>query len=287
MNALQLDGESLTQNAAIARSSNSHERARRQRQAAKMQAMGRQVAEVAHDLNNIFCAVLGFCDLTRNKLPEASSARENIDDALRAAARGRQLVEGILALSRRHGGVRAPVRIRDVVEEAIRLLEVTVGQRVGVHSLLYGADAMVIGDSTQIHRVVTNLCTNAAQAIQDEGVVTLALTRARIRKPRDLSHGRLEGGSYVQLAVSDTGAGIAPGAYARLFEPFFTTKKDRSGTGLGLALVRAIVEDLGGAINVATTLGEGSTFTIWLPVVSDREIASVAVRPRPRHAGVE
>jgi len=235
--------------------------------AAKMEAMGREAAAIAHDFNNILSGILAHCDLAHMELSEDSPGRQHVDQARRAAARGKQLVQGILAFGRGNHRTRAPVRIREVVEEALALLEPSVGPHAQVDRILDAADAAVIGDPTQLYQVVMNLCTNALQAIERQGVVTVMLTRVQIEKSLGLSHGTLANGNYVRLVVSDTGIGITPAAFQRLFEPFFTTKEAGKGTGLGLPLVQAIVADLGGAINVVTQPGNGSTFTVWLPAV--------------------
>jgi signal transduction histidine kinase len=161
------------------------------------------------------------------------------------------------------------VRVQAIVEEALALLAPSVGPEVRVERRLEAADAAVIADATQLHQAVMNVCTNAVQAIARGGVVTVALARMRVEKPLVLSHGTLESGAFVRLEVSDTGSGIAPAALERVFEPFFTTKGSGKGTGLGLTLVRAIVAELGGAIDIRTELGAGTTFTLCLPAADE------------------
>jgi CheY-like chemotaxis protein len=134
---------------------------------------------------------------------------------------------------------------------------------------LDAADTAVVGDATQLHQVTMNLCTNAMQAMKQGGVLTVILAREAVGERRVLSHGTLRAGRYVRLSVSDTGSGIPPAVLERMFDPFFTTKRVGDGTGLGLALVNGIVADLDGAIDVATELDVGSTFTIWLPAASE------------------
>src|SRR5262245_8204939 len=236
--------------------------------AAKMEAMGREAAPIAHGFNNIVTGMLAHCDLAHMELSEDSPVRQHVDQALRAAARGKRLVEGMLAFGRGNHRTRVPVRIREVVEEALALLGPAAGSRVRVDSILDAADAAVIGDATQLYQIVMNLCTNAVQAIERQGVVTVTLACERVEKSLALSHGTLANGNYVRLVVSDTGIGITPAAFERLFEPFFTTTEPGKGTGLGLSIVQAIVADLGGVIDVATQPGNGSTFTIWLPAIS-------------------
>jgi len=255
------------------------ERSRRLRQAAKMEAIGRVAAAIAHDFNNILGAILGHGDLAQLKVSKHSPGRRHVDEAMRAAARGKGLVERILAFSRREQNARAPVQVQAVVEEALALLGPSVGHEVRLEHALDAADAAVIGDATQLHQAVMNLCTNAIHAIEQHGVVTVRLARARVDRHLPLSHGTLATGDYVRLAVSDTGAGIPPAALERLFEPFFTTKGSGKGTGLGLSLVHAIVADLGGAIDVTTEVGVGTTFALWLPAASDAPAPQAEPQP--------
>src|SRR5438552_12838957 len=114
-----------------------------------------------------------------------------------------------------------------------------------------------------------NLCTNALQAMEHGGVLEVVLERTDVAQNRRLSHGALVPGDYVRLCVSDTGSGIPPQVLDRMFDPFFTTKGVGEGTGLGLSLVHGIVADLGGAIDVRTTLGRGTAYTIWLPTAGE------------------
>jgi predicted ATPase/signal transduction histidine kinase/ActR/RegA family two-component response regulator len=238
---------------------------RQLQQAAKMEAIGRLAGGIAHDFNNILGAILGYGELVQDNLGEGSAVRHQIDQVMHAGVRGKGLVDRILAFSRSGMGERVPVQVQSVVEETLELLSASLPARVRLERRLDAADVAVVGDATQFHQVVMNLCTNAVHAMKRAGVLTVVLERAAVGERRLLSHGTLSAGGYVRLLVSDTGGGIPPAVLKRVFEPFFTTKRVGDGTGLGLALVHGIVADFGGVIDVATQLDVGTTFTIWLP----------------------
>jgi CheY-like chemotaxis protein len=144
----------------------------------------------------------------------------------------------------------------------------------------------VIGDATYFHQVVMNLCTNAIQAMEHGGTLCVFLECVEVHESRALTRGLIHAGSYVRLTVRDTGVGIPPAVVERMFDPFYTTKGVGKGTGLGLSLVHGIVSDLGGAIEVASTAGEGTTFEIWLPVAGEADTPRIeAAPPLPRGNG--
>jgi nitrogen-specific signal transduction histidine kinase/ActR/RegA family two-component response regulator len=245
---------------------------RQLQQAAKMEAIGRLAGGIAHDFNNILGAILGYGELAQKHL-EGRAVRRHVDQVMHAGARGKGLVERILAFSRSGLAERAPVHVQAVVEETLELLAASLPSNVVLKKALDAGDAAVVGDATQLHQVAMNLCTNAVQAVEHGGAVTVVLDRVALPERRLLSHGTLAPASYVRLSVSDTGSGIPPAVLERMFDPFFTTKRVGDGTGLGLALVHGIVADFGGAVDVATQAGAGTTFTVWLP--------SAGETPRP------
>jgi signal transduction histidine kinase/CheY-like chemotaxis protein len=238
---------------------------RQLQQAAKMEAIGRLAGGIAHDFNNILGAILGFGELVQNNVGEGSAVRHQIDQVMHAGMRAKGLVDRILAFSRSGVGERVPVQVQSVVEETLELLAASLPADVRIETRLDAADLAVVGDATQFHQVVMNLCTNAVHAMKRAGVLTVLLERVAVGERRLLSHGTLSAGGYVRLVVSDTGSGIPPAVLKRMFDPFFTTKRVGDGTGLGLALVHGIVADFGGVIDVETQPGLGTTFTIWLP----------------------
>jgi predicted ATPase/signal transduction histidine kinase/CheY-like chemotaxis protein len=246
---------------------------RQLQQAAKMEAIGRLAGGIAHDFNNILGAILGYGELAQSNLPEGGVLRHQIDQVMHAGARGKGLVDRILAFSRSGVGERVPVAVQSIVEETLELLAASLPADVRLERRLDVSDAAVVGDATQFHQVVMNLCTNAVQAMERSGMLSVVLERVAVGERRLLSHGTLCAGDYVCLLVSDTGGGIPPAVLNRMFDPFFTTKRVGDGTGLGLALVQGIVTEFGGAIDVATRVGVGTTFTIWLP--------AAAQKPRP------
>jgi CheY-like chemotaxis protein len=145
---------------------------------------------------------------------------------------------------------------------------------------------VVIGDATQLHQVVMNLCSNAIQATSAGGTLRVALEAAELPTERTLSNGTLRPGHYVRLTVEDSGSGMDAATLSRIFEPFFTTKEIGRGTGLGLSLVYAIVGDAGGAIDVRSILDQGTTFTIYLPRARDALVTAEEVaNPLPRGNG--
>ncbi len=238
---------------------------RQLQQAAKMEAIGRLAGGIAHDFNNILGAILGFGELAQSNLGEGSAVRHQVDQVMHAGMRGKGLVDRILAFSRSGMGERVPVQVQSVVEETLELLAASLPADVRLERRLDAADLAVVGDATQFHQVVMNLCTNAVHAMERAGVLTVVLEHVTLGERRLTSHGTLCAGDYVRLLVSDTGGGIPPAVFKRMFDPFYTTKRVGDGTGLGLALVHGIVADFGGVIDVATQLGVGTTFTIWLP----------------------
>jgi signal transduction histidine kinase/ActR/RegA family two-component response regulator len=250
----------------LARREREREQMQRQlQQAAKMEAIGRLAGGIAHDFNNILGAILGYGELAQKNLGEGNAVRRHVDQMMQAGARGKGLVERILAFSRSGIGERVPVHLESVVEEALEILAASLPSSVRLNRQLKAGDAAVVGDPTQLHQVAMNLCTNALQAMEHGGVLTVMLDRVAVPERRLLSHGTLLPGPYVRLSVRDTGSGIPPAVLERMFDPFFTTKGIGEGTGLGLSLVHGIVADFGGAIDVTTQAGAGTTFTVWLP----------------------
>jgi PAS domain S-box-containing protein len=256
------------------------------RQSQKMEAMGTLAGGIAHDFNNILGAILGYGELAQSHSAEGTPTRRYLDNVMHAANRAKRLVERILGFSRSGLSQRAPVNIQGVVEETLELLAASLPPRIRLERALDCANAAVVGDATQLQQVAMNLFTNALQAIEGDGVLSVALDCVDVREPRSVTQGILSPVSYVRLSVSDTGRGIEPATLERIFDPFFTTKGVGEGTGLGLSVVHGIVADLGGAIEVETQVGRGSTFAIWLPVSAERVVHTRSTaRDLPRGDG--
>jgi signal transduction histidine kinase/CheY-like chemotaxis protein len=245
---------------------------RQRQQTAKMEALGRLAGGIAHDFNNLLGSILGYGELVQDELGDGGPVRRHIDQVMHAGARGKTLVDRILAFSRSGMGEREPQHVQSVVEETLQLLAASLPAAVRLEARLDAPETAVVGDATQLHQITMNLCTNAMQAMEQGGVLTVVLERVAVDVRRLLSHGPLPAGFYVRLAVSDTGSGIPPAVLERMFDPFFTTKRVGDGTGLGLALVNGIVADLGGAIDVETQIEVGSTFAIWLPATGEMPV---------------
>jgi PAS domain S-box-containing protein len=239
------------------------------RQSQKMEAMGTLAGGIAHDFNNVLGAILGYGELAQNHAPEASNLKRYINNIMHAASRAKALVEQVLVFSRSGVGARVAVNVQAVVAEAAELLSASLPPGIRLLKRFDAGNAAVLGDATELHQVVMNLCTNAVQAMGESGVLDIALGRRRVVQERPLSHGSLAPGEYVRLDVSDTGNGIPVEALDRIFDPFFTTKGVGKGTGLGLSLVHGIILDLGGAIDLKSTVGRGTVFTIWLPIAGE------------------
>jgi len=239
----------------------------RLQQTQRLEALGTLSGGIAHDFNNILGAILGFGEMAQQQAEAGSAMRRHIDRVMQAGARARLLVRRILDFSRSGIAERVPVNMQALVEEVIAMLTPTLPAGLRLDARLQSGSAAVVGDGTQLYQVVMNLCTNAVQAMGEQGVVSLRLDRVDIGHKRVLLHGDIAAGSYVRLDVGDSGPGIPPEVLQRMFDPFFTTKKVGEGTGLGLSVVHGIVADLGGAIDVVTGNGEPTVVSVWLPVL--------------------
>jgi PAS domain S-box-containing protein len=256
------------------------------RQAQKMEAMGTLAGGIAHDFNNILGAILGYGELAQQSSTPGTPIRRYVENVLHAAERAKALVDRILGFSRSGLGERAHVHIQSVIEETLELIAASLPANIRLEKALMGGDAALIGDSTHLHQVAMNLCTNAVHAMEHGGTLSVSLERVDLAAARSVSRGALSPGPYIRLVIKDTGVGIPPDVVDRIFDPFFTTRGVGKGTGLGLSLVHGIVTDLGGAIDITSTVGEGTSFAIWLPLATDvGKPAAEEVRELPRGHG--
>lgn len=184
-----------------------------------------------------------------------------------AGERAQDVTEQILAFGRRRDRQHHALRAEPAVAEAVDLMRASLRATLKVETRLAAADASMMGDSTELQQVVMNLGTNAAQAMNNRGVLKIDLDTTEAGEALTLSHGNLPAGRYIRLTVKDTGTGMARATMERMFEPFFTTKPAGQGTGLGLSTVHGIVVAHGGAVDVKSRLGEGTTFEIYFPQI--------------------
>ena len=240
------------------------------KQAQKMEAIGTLAGGIAHDFNNILSSVIGYTELALDNEERGSFQYNNLQEVLSAGNRAKDLVKQILTFSRQADQKQKPIQVKPLVKEALRMLRASIPSTVEVEQYVQ-SDALVMGDPTQIHQILMNLCTNAAHAMEDNGgLLTVSLLDVEPDSDFISRHPDLKPGPYIKLTVTDTGHGISPDVMEKIFDPFFTTKEKGKGTGLGLSVVHGIVLSHGGAIYVYSEPGKGSTFEVCLPVIENR-----------------
>jgi two-component system cell cycle sensor histidine kinase/response regulator CckA len=236
------------------------------RQSQKMEAIGSLAGGVAHDFNNLLTAILGYCDLALDELSPDSTAAGDVTEIRRAAFRAADLTHQLLAFSRRQVLKPLVFPLGMAAAQTEKILRRLIGEQI-VLDLVIAADTPdVCADPTQLEQVILNLAVNARDAMPRGGQLRISTGACVLHAPRTISGTALAVGRYATLAVADTGTGIPPEVRERLFEPFFTTKARGQGTGLGLATVYGVVQQSGGAIDVASEAGRGTTFTLYFPV---------------------
>jgi PAS domain S-box-containing protein len=257
------------------------------RQAQKMQSLGTLAGGIAHDFNNILLAISGNAKLAADDLPTDHQAQVSLAEIVKASARASGIVSQILTFSRSEETVHAPVDLREIIEEAANLMRAALPLKVSIRTRCAPAAPLVLGDAVQIHQVMLNLAANAAHSMSDSGgtididLEQLDLDDATEGPPNTLSPGR-----YYRIGVHDTGIGIRQEVIDRIFEPFFTTKPRGQGTGLGLSVVHGIIKAHGGAITVRSAPGAGSTFHVYLPVMSsEAQNGTAPLPPIPQGLG--
>jgi len=241
----------------------------------KMEAIGTLAGGIAHDFNNILGAMQGYVELSLDDLTEDSAVRDNLEQILSCIGRAAKLVKQILTFSRKdqQEEEKEPIQISSIIKEVLGMLRSSLPATIKISRKIHADSSMVLADSTQIHQVLVNLCTNASHAMQGaDGLLEVSLEDVNFESETRIGNEHLGSGNYVKISISDSGCGMEKEVMERIFEPFFTTKKVNEGTGLGLSVVHGIIKSHNGEITVSSTPGEGTTFDIFLPKIENGDI---------------
>lgn len=287
----------ITHFLAIKEDVNEHKRTEAERQllerklqhAQRMEAIGTLAGGIAHDFNNILSAILGFTEVTRDALPQGQE-RENLEEVLSAAHRAKSLVEQILAFSRRTPnqaeGIRFPTLIEEVMRMIRPLLPGNISLQVEISPDMTSGDhpPELFGNPSELHQVILNLCLNAGHAMRPKGgilKVDLDLVDVPPEEAARVPH--LRPGRFQRIRVIDTGCGMEPAVLEHIFEPFFTTRASgEGGSGLGLSVVHGVVVKYGGAVDVVSKPGVGSTFVVFFPVRESQKPDALSSNTLPK-----
>ncbi|GAB6146465.1 response regulator [Desulfocicer niacini] len=258
-------------------------------QAHKMEAIGSLAGGIAHDFNNILAAVLGYTELSMDSAPRDSPLEENLGQVYAAGLRAKDLVNQILNFARKTDEDPKLVRMDLVAKEVVKFLRSTIPTSIEIKENILSV-SLILANPIKIHQLIMNICTNAAHAMSDSGLLSISLGDVSITPDNmpDMPPGKtLSPGMYQLLEISDTGCGISADIIDSIFDPFFTTKGIHEGTGMGLAMVNEIVKGCGGVIFVASEVGKGTVFTILLPTAQQNKVAQPTVDVRQLPTGTE
>ncbi len=246
-------------------------------EAQKMEAVGRLAGGIAHDFNNLLTVILGRVNLALGVVSSERSLRADLEEIQAAAERAAALTNQLLVFSRKQVLQPRVVDLSEVVEGVEKILRRLIGEDIEVVTVLSRTLPAVRVDPGQMEQVILNLSVNARDAMPRGGRLTIETAEVRLDEGYSSQHAGVAPGRHVMLAVSDNGAGMDSETKSRIFDPFFTTKEAGKGTGLGLAVVHGIVQQSGGRIWVYSELGQGTTFKIYLPPVTERSGANLPV----------
>jgi PAS domain S-box-containing protein len=253
--------------------------------AQRVEAIGTLAGGIAHDFNNILAPIMGYTEISMTELPEESEIRSNLNKVLQASNRAKDLVQQILTFSRQREKETKPIKCQTIIKEALKLLRASIPSTIEIQQQADPDCGYVMGDATQIHQIIMNLCTNAFHAMEDRGgSLAVKLEEVDLIEEHTRAKTDLLPGHYARITVADTGHGMEPGVMARVFDPYFTTKEKDKGTGLGLAVIHGIVKSHGGDITVTSHPGQGTTFEVFLPITesicSDEESLATGLNLR-------
>jgi PAS domain S-box-containing protein len=242
--------------------------------AQKMETIGTLSGGIAHDFNNLLGIILGNAELAMDDLPEWHPAKSNFNEIRTASLRARDVVKQLLSFSRKSDPKQRPVKLVQIVEDALKFLRSSTPTSIEIHQHIPNdTDDTILADSTQINQVLINLFTNAAHAMEDTGgVISIGIENIDLDQSSATVYPDLPPNRYVRLTVRDTGTGIDHEIKDRIFDPYFTTKEVGKGTGIGLSVVHGIVKSHNGAISVDSKFGEGTTFSILFPIAEEEAV---------------
>jgi PAS domain S-box-containing protein len=253
-------------------------------QSQKMEAIGTLAGGIAHDFNNILGAIIGFAELVEDDLPPGSPSTINIQRVLKAAYRGRDLVQQILAFSRKTELDIKPISLSPLVEETVQFLRASLPTTIEIKLSMMTLRDTILASPAEFQQILMNLSVNASAAMKEAGgILGIDITNVDFKPDPHVLNSDIEPGEYVQVAITDTGSGMPPNVMDRIFEPFFTTKEVGDGTGMGLPVVYGIVKNLHGAITVESQPGAGSTFRVFLPIAKtdeEQETSRIQLTPK-------
>ncbi len=238
------------------------------RRTQKLEAIGTLAGGIAHDFNNILSSIIGYTQMAMANIPPDGQAAQDLGQVVAAGHRAVDLVRQILTFGRRQEQPQQPLRLDLLAREALNLLRASIPATIEMRSEIAGNCDYVMGDHSQLHQVIVNLCTNAYHAMEkDGGLLSFSIEPVTVDARQAESMPNLRPGAWLRMTVRDTGCGMDQATLERAFDPFFTTKPQGKGTGLGLSIVHGIVKSHGGAIDMQSEPGKGTTVRVWLSTV--------------------
>jgi PAS domain S-box-containing protein len=240
------------------------------RQAHKMEAIGKLAGGIAHEFNNVLGIILGNAELALDDVPDWNPAKESLKEIRTASFRAKEVVRQILSFARKTMTALNPLEINTIVKESIKLMRASIPAMIDIQTRISPEPKMIMGDSTEIHQIVINLCTNASHAMKTSGgILQFGISEVTLDEKTASHYEDLSTGDFVKLTVKDTGEGIPPDILEKVFEPYFTTKEFGAGSGMGLAVVYGIVKKCKGAIDIKSTVGKGTTVEVLFPKIEE------------------
>lgn len=253
-------------------------------QARKMESIGTLAGGIAHDFNNVLYMITGNAELAMSDIPEWNPVHDNLKAIKTAGLRAANIVNQLLSFSRKSEHDIKPIGAITVIKDALKFLRSTIPSSIEIRKNLPSRELTILGDPTQINQMMMNLCINASQEMEETGgILEITVEEEALDGDSVITNLDLTSGEYLKITISDTGHGINPEIIGRIFDPYFTTKEVGKGSGMGLAVVHGIIQNHNGAITVDSNPGEGSTFTILLPLVDKEPVVKEEIFDEPSH----